>query len=356
MILRRAVRVGQDRPQAELLLQILRRIVVFLHIVRQAQGFRPAGEDVGLRAGQVDCDLLVGFAVGVSVAIDAQGVSAGDLLRQANAVAEGRTGVQRPAVVFNLHIRIAQQVQSRGCLPVLKLEIVGVEAAGQAVCDHADGVAAGCRSGEADRQPRPAAVNAGGGLDIQLFGRPCRPGGRGHFQIDAVSEEAGGRGGLDVAGEGVSPSGGKVVRLETRSHCGVCRGRANEALLAGACARAACAERTAAGLERPCGRGGFKAAVFQQVGLHRAESRGAQGAVVRFVGCACAGIDCGGGAEDVVVGVGRVGVDGSACVVKNICSQDVVAAFRAVSAVVAVDCAAVLRVRNRHDCTGLGGR
>ena len=151
MVLRRAVRVGQDRPQAELLLQILRRIVIFLHIVRQAQGFRPAGENVGLRAGQVDCDLLVGLAVGVSVAIDAQGVSAGDLLRQANAVAEGRAGVQRPAVVFNLHICIAQQVQSRGCFPVLKLEIVGVEAAGQAVCDHADGVISTGRSGEVDR-------------------------------------------------------------------------------------------------------------------------------------------------------------------------------------------------------------
>ena len=242
MILRRAVRVGQDRPQAELLVQILRRVVVFLHIVRQAQGFRPAGEDIGLRAGQVDCDLLVGLAVGVSVAIDAQGVSAGDLLRQANAVAEGRTGVQRPTVVFNLHIRIAQQVQSRGCFALFQLEIVGVEAAGQAVCDHADGVAAGFRSGEADRQPRPAAVNAGGGLDIQLFGCPCRPGGRGHFQIDAVSEEAGGRGGFDIAGEGVPPVCRETVRLETRSHCGICRGRANEALLAGACARAACAE------------------------------------------------------------------------------------------------------------------
>ena len=56
-----------------------------------------------------------------------------------------------------------------------------------------------------------------------------------------------------------------------------------------------------------------------------------------------------------MAGIGRVGVDGSACVVKNICSQDVVAAFRAVSAVVAVDRAAVLRVRNRHDCTGSGG-
>ena len=54
-----------------------------------------------------------------------------------------------------------------------------------------------------------------------------------------------------------------------------------------------------------------------------------------------------------MVGVGRVGIDGSACVVKDVGGQDVVAAFRAVSAVVAVDRTAVLRVRNRHDCAGL---
>ena len=89
MILRRAVRVGQDRPQAELLVQISRRVALLLHIVRQADALGPAGEDVGLRAGQVDCHVLICRAVGIGVAIEPQGVSPGGFHRQADAVAEG---------------------------------------------------------------------------------------------------------------------------------------------------------------------------------------------------------------------------------------------------------------------------
>ena len=206
VVLGAIIRVGENGPEAELLLLILGRGVVpggGGHVIRYGIRLGPAGQHVGL-PGLANGHVLVGAAFRVRVAVYLNRISfAGCAVHPAAGDKAGKAA-HGPAVSPILHTAVFQQIQIGRGVVFLKLEVVREEVGTCAIVVHPNGVFSGCFDGKGYAQPHPAAVHRCAGLVVYrfAFGRNAVAA---DLQIHPFSGEIGALGGVYIGGQGVGP-------------------------------------------------------------------------------------------------------------------------------------------------------
>ena len=193
MVFRCIVGIGDDSPEAKLLVLVLGRRVIAgggLLVVRYRVGLGPAGHDEGL-SSLVDGHVLVRAALGVSVATDPDGISVLVCGEQANALTEAGQRSHGPAVPPVLQAAVFQQIQIGRRLSAFQLEVVHVDISANAVGIDADGVGFLLRRGKGQTEPYPPAVNcAVRGVVQALAGGDHRVSVH-DLEVDAPAQEGG---------------------------------------------------------------------------------------------------------------------------------------------------------------------
>ena len=333
------VAVGDHRPETELLGMVVGIGGAEIDIIRHGVCLSPAGEDIGLGAGERYIDGLRGVGVKVLHSVlefQRLGGRCGGV--DADTGGQGGLIVQRPAGRGSAHLEVAvfQKIVVGGGLAQLQLHIVGIEGAHHAGGVDADGGRAGGSRREGQGDAHPALVDTLRGDIVH-----CLAGVDGAAALCDPQEDtgAGGRGdigGIDIGREGIDLVLGQGHGSPAGRGGG--RGRGQRALQ-GVQTRPGVGLGGAGAAVGPFVGCALKAALGQKLLGRYTDRCRAQSAVVLLADTVVVGVDGVAGSQNVALGgIGGVGIDSAAGIVEQIVGVNIVScSLRAVIAVILID-------------------